>query len=1236
MDQLGRALQDRAHQQEAVAQLGQMALAGSPADMLFREAVRSAGRILQVEYCEVLELLPEDRLVIRAALPDHEDMIGTRFEAGTASLAGYALLCGESVVMPDIARETRFTPHPLMRTQGTVCGISVIIRGRGRPYGVLNALSTRQRAFDDQDANFLHAVANILSAAVERIQTEAALHRSEREANRLAEDEAVMADIGRIISSSLNISEVYDRFVAAVKRVVQFDRISINIADPAAGRLVIRYVAGGSIPGRDAGDEVPLAGTATEAVMSTGASLLLQPESLASLLRRYPGHEPTFRAGYRSTLFAALLAEGQAFGALVLMSRDPGHFGPREIALAVSVASQISGAISHSHLLHEAQRLSGEKEVMANIGRIITSTLKIEEVYSQFVAEVKKVLPFDRIAVNLLDFDSQMVVTQYVAGFPVAGRSAGDRFPMSGTTTAAVVALGRGMVLPELPVRELESRYPGHLPVRLAGIHSTLLAPLIAKGKAIGALVLMTIEPGTYADRDIAIAERVASQISGAIAHAHLLQKLIQTEASLRESELEAQRLAREKAVMADIGRIISSSLDIGEVYERFAAAVKQVLPFDRIAVNIVDFDTQTITTQYDLGFPIENRRAGDRFPLAGSATSAMVASGRAMVLPDWSVEQVGDRYPGHLPFLRAGIRSTLLAPLVAEGRVFGALVLASRTPGSYGPKETLLAESVAAQISGAIAQARLFADHRQMAEALRTSEASLLSIFRAAPVGIGLVQDRVLVQVNRRVCDLLGYEPDELIGRSARALYAEDEDFDFVGQEKYRLIREYGTGSVETRWRRKDGGLVDILLSSTPVDPSDWSRGMTFTALDITARHVAEQERHVLEERLRQAQKMEAIGTLAGGIAHDFNNILAAIIGFAELAKIVSDGNDEAREHLTEVLKASFRARDLVRQILTFSRRTETEFAPIDARLVVKEALKLLRATLPSTIELRKAVGSPGLVLGDPTQIHQIVMNLCTNAYQAMPQGGILEVTLAEACIGAPEASELRPMEPGPCLKLSVRDTGQGIHPGILHRIFDPYFTTKEKTKGTGLGLAVVHGAVKAHKGTIRVASELGKGTTFDVLLPLVDTTSSIKPDRERSAPGGSEHILFVDDEPSIEALGRHMLETFGYRVTTARDPADALARFRAAPGEFDLVITDMTMPGMTGDRLAQELMRLRPALPVIVCTGYNELIDPERARKLGVGALVMKPFLKDDLADIVRSLLDRTQPPTPDALPG
>jgi PAS domain S-box-containing protein len=1059
MDQLSQILHNRALQQEAVAQLGQSALAGGSMDSLFQDAVHAGGRILQVEHCEILELLPENILVMRTTLDDGRELIGSRFETGTSSLSGYALQRREPVLMADIRTETRFTPHPVTWAQGVVCGVSVVIHGRERPYGVLNALSTRHRTFVDHDVHFLRALANILGAAIDRFQTEAALHRSEQEAKRLAAEESVLAEIGRIISSSRDIGEVYERFASAVTRVLPYDRISINLLDGDCDHLVIRHSAGGSVPGRDPGDGMPSTGTATEAVIRTRAGLLVQPESLESLARLYPLHIPAYRAGYRSSLFAPLVSEGRAFGALVLMSRTEHRYGPKEVALA----------------------------------------------------------------------------------------------------------------------------------------------------------------------------ESVASQVSGAIAHAQLLEEHIRSAAALRASELTAQRMIREKAVLAEVARILSSTLKIEDVYERFSEEAHRVLAFDRITITRVLPEKGAVQILYTSGPPVAERALMGEYPLSGTISGDVVRTRKGLAFCPADEAELRDAYPNILPMWAAEFRSFLLAPLVQRDRVTGTLVLSSRETGAYGPDDLALAESIAFQIGGAIANARLFAEHRQMADALRESEASLLSIFRAAPVGIGLVRDRVIVQVNRRVCDLLGYEPDELVGQSARVFYATEADFDFVGREKYRLIRETGTGAVETRWRRKNGVLLDVLLTSTPVDPSDPSRGMTFTVLDITPRKEAEQERRRLEERLRQAQKMEAIGTLAGGIAHDFNNILAAIIGFSELATIATDRNSEARGHLAEVLKASFRARDLVRQILTFSRRTESEFAPVNVHLIVGEALKLLRASLPSTIDLRHSTRSRGRVLGDPTQIHQVVMNLCTNAYQAMPRGGTLEVTLSETRIDPMPPPEPQILAPGPYLKLGIRDTGHGIDPSILHRIFDPYFTTKEKTKGTGLGLAVVHGIVKAHKGAVRVSSRVEEGTTFDVLLPLISNSAPGLLAREQPVPRGSEHILFVDDEPSIEALGRLTLEALGYQVTTSLNPADALARFRAAPRSFDLVITDMTMPGMTGDRLAQEVMRIRPDLPVVVCTGHSDLIDPDRARALGIQALVMKPILRDDLADLVRTLLDRAPLPAP-----
>ena len=687
-----------------------------------------------------------------------------------------------------------------------------------------------------------------------------------------------------------------------------------------------------------------------------------------------------------------------------------------------------------------------------------------------------------------------------------------------------------------------------------------------------------------------------------------------------------ASRLVQEKASMAEIGRIIGSTLAIEDVYERFADEVRRIIPFDNIAINLIDHDTKTVSVPYVAGIDVPGRRPGEVFPLRGTIAEEAARTRKGFLVHADDIEALAKTHPGALPVRLAGLRSIMVLPLISRDVVIGTLVLMSVATHRYQDRDLSLAENVAAHISGAIANARLFDERRRAEQALRESEASLRSIFRAAPVGIGMVTDRVLRQVNDYICEMTGYSRNELVDQNARILYPTREEYERVGREKYALIREQGTGSIETCWQRKDGKVIDVLLSSTPLDPADWSIGVTFTALDITERKRAERERASLEEKLRISQKMEAIGTLAGGIAHDFNNILSAIIGYAELADIDTRRESPVASSLAQILKAAFRARDLVRQILMFSRQSEVQFGPLQVNLIIKETLKLLRASLPATIQVRQDLGDCGKILGDPTQVHQVVMNLCTNAYHAMgAEGGLLDISLASVDINAGHLVQGETLQPGQYLKLSVRDTGHGIDPEILHRIFEPYYTTREKGAGTGLGLAVVHGIVKNHRGAIQASSQVGVGSTFDVYFPKVEDYS-VESEAEPEEPvrGGNECILFVDDEPALEELGGRLLSGLGYEVVTRSSAWEALQLFKAKTMAFDLVITDMTMPQLTGEKLALEILRIRPEMPIILCTGFSEQINNERARSLGIRALVMKPFLKNEMARTIRRVLD------------
>jgi nitrogen-specific signal transduction histidine kinase/BarA-like signal transduction histidine kinase len=382
--------------------------------------------------------------------------------------------------------------------------------------------------------------------------------------------------------------------------------------------------------------------------------------------------------------------------------------------------------------------------------------------------------------------------------------------------------------------------------------------------------------------------------------------------------------------------------------------------------------------------------------------------------------------------------------------------------------------------------------------------------------------------------------------------------------------------------------------------------------------------ERQQLESQLRQAQKMEALGTLSGGIAHDFNNILAAIIGFSELLEGHTAKGSRDAHHLHRIMEAGIRGRELVRQMLTFSRKTEQEKKPLPVSSIVKETVKLLRATTPSTISVRVNALSEASILGDPTQIQQVLMNLCANATYAMREkGGSLDIELSEMSV-SPSNGDPQGIAPGQYVKLVVRDTGTGMSPDIMDKIFDPFFTTKKLGEGTGLGLSVVHGIVKQHEGSITVESEPGRGSTFTVYFPQIFGDLETDAVTDDEIPTGSERILFVDDEEALVEMGEDILAELGYEVTARMNGREAVALLKEDPSRFDLVITDQTMPEMTGIELAGEVLATRADMPIIMCTGFSHVVDADKARAAGVKAFALKPLTKREIARTVRHVLD------------
>lgn len=435
----------------------------------------------------------------------------------------------------------------------------------------------------------------------------------------------------------------------------------------------------------------------------------------------------------------------------------------------------------------------------------------------------------------------------------------------------------------------------------------------------------------------------------------------------------------------------------------------------------------------------------------------------------------------------------------------------------------------------------------------------------------------------------------------------------------------EFHTTLASNRSRREV-----TFLGSTALIQSVGPKQLLLCLNDITEHKRAEEVKESLQAQLLQAQKMEAIGTLAGGIAHDFNNILGAVIGYAEMARDACLAGTDIANDLDRVLEAGNRAASLVKQILAFSREVSNERIPLEPVHLVKEALKLLRPALPSTITIKQqfdACTKP--IIADPTQIHQIVMNLCTNAFHAMEQtGGILEITLKD--------SELRPQDlpiqsgvrPGKFVVLSIGDTGPGIAPAILEKIFDPYFTTKEVGKGTGMGLSIIHGIVTTMGGFITCESELGAGALFQVYLPAAEKEVIYSTQPVEPILPGKEHIFFIDDEEILADMGKTMLERLGYKVTVRNSSMEALLTFQSQPYQFDAVITDQTMPGMTGVDLARRMLHIRPDIPILLCTGYSSIINEEQALRYGIKGFAMKPLSKKYLALTLRKLLDPCKP--------
>jgi len=883
----------------------------------------------------------------------------------------------------------------------------------------------------------------------------------------------------------------------------------------------------------------------------------------------------------------------------------------------------------------KAGRLAQENALLAEIGRILSSSPNIDEVFGLFSKAVTKLIPCDRIAVNIINFQRDASCIRYVGGMDIPDRRAGENIPLAGTAISEVIRLKSSLLIQpkdEKEAEEVTGRFPKLLTNFTAGIRSIIMAPLVAEDRIIGVLNLRTNRPQAYSDQDVRLAESIASQIAGAVANAQLYAERRQAEEALRKSEEEARKLAQENELVAEIGKIISSTLDIKEVYERFAGEMRKLIPFERMAMNVIDPKSHTFAIPYISGRPIEGREEGKIYPLAGTGTERILRTRTSIFIDEENREAILSEAPGLVRVIEAGFQSVIMVPLISKKEVIGTLNLQLTQPGGYTADDLRLAERISSQIAGAVANSLLYEQHQRAEEALRSSEERYRNILATIEDGFYEVDAAGnFTFFNDALCRILGYPPDEMAGMNNRQ-YMDPENAKKAYQFFTTLCQ---TGQTARGWEweiiRKDGTKRYTEASAFLLrDAEGKRRGFRGIVRDISERKQAERAMAEIQEQLRQSQKIEAIGQLAGGIAHDFNNSLTLIKTSAQLALLEIKAGDPLRQTFELINKATEQSANLTRQLLAFSRRQILELQVVDLNSLLQDMDKMLHRVIGEDIELVSVLAKDlWRTKVDPGQMEQVILNFVLNARDAMPTGGKLTIQTANVELDGKYVQSHLGVKPGCYIQIAVSDTGTGMAPEVRGRVFEPFFTTKEKGKGTGLGLSTVYGIVKQSGGNIWVYSELGKGTTFKVYLPRVDDPLKEEKKKllqpERGLPRGAETVLVTEDEGEVRNLVGQILKNQGYEVLEAANGGEALMICERHRGAIDLLMTDVVMPVMSGRELADRLLLLHPEMKVLYMSGYtDDAIVRHGILEEGVH-FIPKPFSVESLALKVREVLDK-----------
>ena len=696
-------------------------------------------------------------------------------------------------------------------------------------------------------------------------------------------------------------------------------------------------------------------------------------------------------------------------------------------------------------------------------------------------------------------------------------------------------------------------------------------------------------------------------------------------ERALREEKDKMVRLNSVLRAIRNVNQLITREKDSERLIQRACEILVETRGFSHAWIALLR-DSRTITSiasaglKEDFSDVVGKIHQGDLPRCAGYALSGpgvVYIEDPLSACPDCPLSR---EYRGW---------SSMVVRLESAGELYGILFVSIPPEIAGEEEEQSLLRELAEDIAFALRNIETETERAEAKAHLeREREKAQLYLDIAGVMFVVIISDGTVSLVNRKASEILGYPEEEIIGKNWFEHFIPER----LRGEVRKVFNQLIDGEVEPAEYFENPILTHtgeerlIAWHNTILrDPDGKITGTLGSGTDITEQKHAETERERLERQIRQMQKLEAVGTLAGGVAHDFNNILGAIIGYTEMALEDVPADSPALRNLEQVIRAGQRGKNLVNQIITFSRQKEESQRPVPLTPIIEEALNLLRASIPRTIEIKQMFEAESdVVTADPTQIHQVLMNLGTNAAHAMrDRGGTLTVSIREEDLDEDSTASFPGLTPGPYLRVTVNDTGHGMERKVMDRIFDPYFTTKKPGEGSGMGLSVVLGIVRSHRGAITVYSEPGKGSAFHFLLPLLGKTSPEKEEISTSIPGESQRILFIDDEADLVDIARQMLSRLGFMVTATTSASEALELFRSDPTRFDLIITDQTMPEITGFELAREVLRIRPDIPLILSTGFSETISSDEAKAAGIREFIMKPISKRELIEVIHRAL-------------